>query len=127
MERIEFTEYNEPRVTNTYAMPIKFTKEITNEITKWNIFINANRQMVNYIVNLNSIEEIRTTAINWYKEVIRLAKMFYNVENTTAQINNNLAILISNINNGNISQLERTYITTFTNVLKYQKVEDNVL
>lgn len=118
---VEFTEHFEGRLTDKpYAKPIKVTKEQTLMVEQWNKFISANRQMVNLIVSQKTMEDAKEIAIDWYVEVMRLGKLFYGIDKTTRQIQNNLAILLNNLETGNLAQLERTYITTFTNVAKYQ-------
>ena len=75
---------------------------------------------------MESLEDAKDMSIYWYREVIQLGRSYYMVKEVTDQIYNNASILLNNIESGNLSQLERTFITTFTNVAKYQRSEQDV-
>ena len=123
---IKYTEYYEAKETNNLIVkPINYNQETSFFINQWYKFIQANKQAMLIIFNQNDYKEALRLAIIWYHECINLAKMFYSVKETTDQIYNNSKILIENVLNANAVELERTFITTFTNVAKYQKEDDN--
>lgn len=121
---IEFTEYFEARsTTNTDHSFINVTPQQSMLLKQWDNFILSNRQVINLIVSMESLEDAKDMSIYWYREVIQLGKTYYMVDEVNDQIYNNASILLNNIDTGNLSQLERTFITTFTNVAKYQRSE----
>lgn len=123
---IKYTEYYEAKETNNLIVkPINYNQETSFFINQWYKFIQANKQAMLIIFNQNDYKEALRLAIIWYQECINLAKMFYGVKETTNQIYNNSKILIENVLNANAVELERTFITTFTNVAKYQEEDDN--
>lgn len=122
---IKFTEYHEPKETNNLVIkPIYYTEETSFFIKQWNKFIQFNKQAMLIIFDQSDIKEAVRLSIIWYHECINLGKLFYGVDQTTEQIYNNLKLLIENVLTGNAAELERTFITTFSNVAKYQKEAD---
>lgn len=123
----QLTEFYEARKTSeSNANPIMtITPQLSAYLDSWKRFISMNTEVVNYIVSQGSMEDAKTIADTWFEEVIKLGKTYYGVDETTDQIYNNYPMLMNDLELGLLSRLERTYITTFTNVAKYQKRADN--
>ncbi|MDL2211639.1 hypothetical protein LJB88_02055, partial [Erysipelotrichaceae bacterium OttesenSCG-928-M19] len=112
------------KVSNENLKPIEFTDEVNEKIKQWDYFSDATTQIINLISDQVDVLAARDIAIEWYKSCIKLGKLFYGVSETTDQIFNNLQMLIDDVDIANFIGIKRTFITTFTNVAKYQKEGD---
>ena len=121
----EYDDFFELReVEKGNLKPITYTNEVIEKLSGWDYFMQATTTVINEISNQSDLSIARQMAVEWYKSCIVLGKKYYRVEETTDQIYNNVAILINDVSTANFMGIRRTFITTFTNVAKYQKVGD---
>lgn len=119
---IEYDTFHKPRkVKNANLKPINYTPIVKEKKEQWEYFIQATTQVVILISDQTSVEKAREIAVEWYKSCIKLGKEYYHINETTDQIFNNLAMLEQDVSTANFLGIERTFITTFTNVARYQK------
>ncbi|WP_423363389.1 hypothetical protein [Mycoplasma sp. P36-A1] len=120
---LEFDDYSKlGNVKAAKHKTINITKEISIKLKCFDSYVNSTSDIINILSNQTDVDKALEIAISWYKSTIRLAKEFYEVKNTTDQVYNNLGILINDVKIANFVGIKRTFLTTFTNVLKYERV-----